>query len=402
MKKVIEKNKLKDLIFIQENKPIKEKSATALFKSILEPIIDNREDALVLYKLNSTKDFSSILKRLEFSEATIKDYSKKINLDTQFLYVLTERYGVSFIWDESVADILGEVGYYLMYNSKNLNDSLEIIQELTGESLGIFSEKWHPDRRENVLMNASVRKIIASLSQDDEIIEEIELETQEEEKEDLEKRLDFLNTKSRHFSHEIRNQLSICDLYSEILKKSITKKNNLEQSQNAIECIQKSLKIASNVLLELKSLNNINLKEFELKDLIQNAVELSKVYKNGKNIEFEVKVDEISIMADENRFISVIVNLVKNAVEAIEEKGEISIKSEVKDGIVSIFVENNGQEIEKSKQKEIFQDGFSTKTDGYGVGLFICKKNIENMYGQLILKKSDKNSTIFEIKFSQA
>ena len=68
--------------------------------------------------------------------------------------------------------------------------------------------------------------------------------------------IDELNQQIRCVSHEIRNHLSICDMYSQIIKRNLEKEGISNNSiKNAIDCIQKSIQIIGANLLDLKSLN---------------------------------------------------------------------------------------------------------------------------------------------------
>ena len=170
--------------------------------------------------------------------------------------------------------------------------------------------------------------------------------------------------------------------------------------ENAIECITKSLKISDNCLMDLKTLNNTELSNYDLKDMVETAISLSEVYSEEKEITINSEIAEgITILADENKFLSVIVNMIKNAVESIEEKGEIDIIADSSKDVISLKISNNGKEMEKEVQEHIFDEGFTTKKTGSGLGLYICKKTLEEQFAQLQLNHSDKKTTEFEILF---
>ena len=80
---------------------------------------------------------------------------------------------------------------------------------------------------------------------------------------------DQLQQQIRCVSHEIRNHLSICDMYSQIIKRNL-EKSGIENSsiENAINCIQNSVKIIGANLLDLKSLNNYTPKVVDLKTIV--------------------------------------------------------------------------------------------------------------------------------------
>ncbi len=210
-----------------------------------------------------------------------------------------------------------------------------------------------------------------------------------------------LKLQIRCVSHEIRNHLSICDMYSQIIRKNLEKSNIENPSiENALDCIQKSIQIIGTNLLDLKSLNNTTERIYDFKSIVEKGVELSKAYANeDKNIEFDVFIkNSADIKVDENRFLSCIVNIIKNGIESIEIKGKIEIIAEVKNNFGIIKISNDGKPIPKDKQQSIFNEGYTTKKTGCGLGLCICKKYLNAQNASLELVKSLKGQTQFEIK----
>ena len=96
----------------------------------------------------------------------------------------------------------------------------------------------------------------------------------------------------------------------------------------------------------------------------------------------------------------VVENLIRNALDAMD--GEGLIKAEVEDlnGYVVIDISDTGKGIASSKQKMVFQPGFTTKKRGWGLGLSLAKRIIENYHqGKIFIKKSEPNvGTTFTIK----
>lgn len=424
------KNKLKDLIYIQENKPCNEQTITGLFRSIVEPILDGNVECVVLCRLeeNSKQSFNGILKRLEYSNAQVYDFSdapiserfenvlkEKIWDKTEFIYILSQRYGAVLTFDYKMTEIEGFAGIYILQNSKMLSDSFDIINANSKVDLSKYQEKWHPDRRDNEILNSSIRKMVELLNETNQevLLSAMEKETKDPCKNfsypeymDLSSGLEFVSSKSNYIAHEIRNQLSICDLYSTIIQKQLSKIEISEEVEksltNAVDCIQKSLKMAHNSMLDLKSLNSHKLETLELPDIVKTSIELAEVYSNGKDIKISyenIDKDKTKILADENKLSAVLINLIKNAVESICEKGEIKIKTKTDNEKIKISISNNGSPISKDIQEKIFKEGFTTKVTGSGLGLYICKKSLEEQFAKLELKKSDELSTEFEITF---
>ena len=160
--------------------------------------------------------------------------------------------------------------------------------------------------------------------------------------------------------------------------------------------------MAQTILLDLKAINTQNIQSVNLKEIIDSSIKLAQAYIYEKEIKISVECPkEIFVQVDYDRFLAVLVNLFKNACEAIDETGEIKFVCTSNNSVAEIKVINDGESIPKDKQEKIFNSGFSTKSSGYGVGLYICKQSIEDMRGTLKLVKSDETSTEFEISIGE-
>jgi len=96
----------------------------------------------------------------------------------------------------------------------------------------------------------------------------------------------------------------------------------------------------------------------------------------------------------------VIENLVKNAIDAMQGKGKLSIHINQENNMVKILVTDSGKGIPKRLQKKIFEPGFTTKKRGWGLGLSLTKRIIEDYSkGRIFVKKSEiGRGTTFQIE----
>ena len=411
MRKIVrQQNYLKELIETQGNRFIAKQTLKCLVRSILEPLLDKLEEGAVLYRIENKDGLQGLLKRLEFSELESVDYSdksgnlvEKVWANTEFIAVMTHRFVAILIWDNNTSD-KDLVRYYSLYNSKLQNEPLDIIRRNSKVDISLYQEKYTPDRRDNVLLNASLRKFLENM---EESASDAVLGYAEQSAGTLIDS-DFVQKKSRVIAHEIKNQLSICDLYTEIIRKYIESE---PVDKNAVLCalktINKSLLMANNALLSLKAKENSELKPVSLDMVIQNAVELAGVYTDGKNIEIQVEtLPGVEVLADSEKLTAVIINLVKNAVEAfpVEEDEKhtpqngryIKIVIEKEDDFAEVIISNNAPGIKEPEK--IFNEGFTTKLNGSGMGLWICKKSVEEQFGQLELTRSSEDCTEFTIR----
>ena len=210
---------------------------------------------------------------------------------------------------------------------------------------------------------------------------------------------EIIYEQSRCIAHEMRNHLSICELYTQIIRKNLEKEGIKNSSiENALNCINKSLKIMNNNLLDLKSLNNFSPKICSIKKILEEGIKLSQVYICEKNIKITSDLQtDANVYIDENKFLACIVNIIKNAIEAISKEGEIRISLQLADSKAHIKISNNGEAISKEKQKAIFEEGFTTKQTGSGLGLHICANNLKAQNAILQLAESTPEKTVFEI-----
>ena len=158
---------------------------------------------------------------------------------------------------------------------------------------------------------------------------------------------DLIKEQSRCIAHEMRNHISICELYTQIIRKNLEKEGiEIASIDNALNCINRSLKIMSNNLLDLKSLNNFSPKICSIKKILEEGIKLSQVYICEKDIKITSDLQtDANVYIDENKFLACIVNIIKNAIEAIKREGNIEIYAEEKDEKICIKISNNGEAI---------------------------------------------------------
>lgn len=408
MKKIVrQQNYLKEMIDSQGNRFLSRQALRCLVRSALEPLLDNPENGVVLYRIENTNGLTGLLKRLEFSDIESYSYAdesknlvEKVWANTEFLVVMTHRYVSILIWDNNSGD-KNFVRYYSLYNSKLQHEVLDIIKRNSKVDITPYQEKFNPDRRDNVLLNSSIRRLLENM---DEAANDAVLGYAEKSAETL-KDTDFEARKTRVIAHEIKNQLSICDLYCEIIRK-YSEIGDSEGIKNAVQTVGKAIKMANNSLLALKTDEQPELKAVSLKTVIEDSVELSKVYLEGKDVDFQVAVSsDIAVVANEESLKAVIINLVKNAAEAFQteelvgavQNGKyIKIETDMDNESAIITVSNNAPGIKEPEK--IFNEGFTTKSTGSGLGLWICKKSIEVQLGSLELSRSGDDYTEFTIR----
>ncbi len=123
--------------------------------------------------------------------------------------------------------------------------------------------------------------------------------------------------------------------------------------------------------------------------------------RSSKQITFSFSAPQEEIFANLNSelYSWVIENLIKNAIDAMLGKGSLNVQISATTKHVKILVSDTGKGIPKSQQKQIFKPGFTTKKRGWGLGLSLSKRIINDYHkGKIVVKKSELGKgTTFEV-----
>lgn len=412
-----QKNLLKDLIYLGQTKPVSKQTIKGLFRFALEPLLEAQtQRAVVLIRLSDTSELDGVLKRLEFTQAEVysfDDVTNGENLtkediwgDTEFLVLLSPRYSACVLWDYSTESVKDTSCVYQLLNSRDVNEVVRIISENSKIDLMRYTQEYTPERRSNELLNKAVHKFIDFA---DSFVEEAAMNQAQVgvlgQSDDIEKKYEYISAKAKVISHDIKNHLSVIDLYTKIMEKRLEHVSNKELQDsmlNAVLSIKKSQESISVLLSELRTIRGAKLETLNFSKILQNAIEL--VQAKAENIFARIEVNDVyegDVLADENKLLNVLINIIYNALEALSEcEGEhvIKINTEVSaDNMLKIFITDNGCGISSENLQKVFEEGYTSKPTGSGLGLYISKEAMKEQYGDLFLVNSDSNGTTFAV-----
>lgn len=141
-------------------------------------------------------------------------------------------------------------------------------------------------------------------------------------------------------------------------------------------------------------------KAFFVRDLADRVINLTKEQAliSGATCTYIEKSEDVLLYADEGQITQILINLVKNAIQADAKKVEISAEINLSEHII-INVENDGRPISKDSQDEIFVPFYTTKQEGTGIGLSLSRQMMRLHNGTLNLTRSDSEGTVFSLIF---
>lgn len=198
-------------------------------------------------------------------------------------------------------------------------------------------------------------------------------------------------------THEIKNPLAVCKGYLEMIDF-----DKREKAEKYVVIMQEEINRSLNIMTDFIQLNKIKIekKRICINDLLDDIYNSFKLVAKSKNIKLIYKDsnNDIYIDGDYDRIKQVLVNLIKNSIEAINENGIIEIINKKFDDFDEIFIKDNGMGMSEetlSKLKEIF---YTTKENGTGLGVSLSNEIIEAHGGSLTFKSSLNKGTTAQIR----
>lgn len=200
---------------------------------------------------------------------------------------------------------------------------------------------------------------------------------------------------SAFFAHEIRNPLTSIIGFAEFMEQhpTIQSDPNIAHYTSIIreEALRMEQLIQELLSLSKSHLDDDNLSIIDVKQSIEKIITIYTMKTEKQNIQFSTSLeDETYITGNPNRFERMLINLINNAIEAIKEEGTINISVIKENSHVSISIIDSGPGIDPMQLEQIFYPFYTTKDEGTGIGLPICKTIVETMNGTM---KIENNST---------
>lgn len=212
-------------------------------------------------------------------------------------------------------------------------------------------------------------------------------------------RLSLVGQMAASITHEIRNPMAVVRGFLQLMK---------EKSPEALDhyyrIVMEELDRANGIINDFLSLaqNRIAEKEqWHLHTIISDLSPLLWADANlrGQTIELilDEKVPELSLNAKEIK--QLVLNLSRNGMEAMEEKGQLTIETRLNDSFVELIIKDTGMGIAKSRQERLFEPFFTTKAKGTGLGLALCLSIVERHHGKISVESEEGKGTAFTIQF---
>ncbi|WP_242634658.1 ATP-binding protein [Bacillus timonensis] len=200
-------------------------------------------------------------------------------------------------------------------------------------------------------------------------------------------------------AHEVRNPLTTVNGFLQLI---IRDDNITEKQRNYIDITLSELNRAQSIINDYLSLakpNNSSTQLINISEELAKTVELMTSYTNIQNIEVETSIEKLLfINGNKDEIKQVLINIIKNAIEAIGNDGMLMIEAFSKENNITVKITDNGPGMTKEQLSKIGTPFYSTKDKGTGVGLTICFQIIEQLKGSIEVESAIGKGTTFIIK----
>jgi two-component system sensor histidine kinase HydH len=201
-----------------------------------------------------------------------------------------------------------------------------------------------------------------------------------------------------YVSHEIKNPLMIIGG----LAQQVERRLEDQATQEKLKIIQNEVKRLESFLGDLRDFTRPVLpvkKKIDLNQVIREVEEMMAEVARERGITISEKLDSVPFLeADPNQIKQVLVNLIKNALEATEANGQILLATGFKDGQAWFSVKDNGKGMPPEVLDNIFHPFFTTKDKGTGLGLAVINKIITDHHGDIQVDSAPGRGTTFLVK----
>ncbi|HAB17495.1 MAG TPA: ATP-binding protein [Verrucomicrobiota bacterium] len=220
-----------------------------------------------------------------------------------------------------------------------------------------------------------------------------------------EKRL-LLSRLLGRFAHEVRNPLSSLDIHLQLLEEDLQEAPAKVRDQTAgrLEIMRGELHRLENIVKHFLSLagpSSLDLHPVEVARVVGYVGELLRPEADARGVEMVVKcANELPpVAADAAQLTQALVNLVINAIQAVEQRGrvEISARHDERNGVLILGVRDTGPGLPTDKLAVIFEPFFTTKAEGSGLGLWIVQQIITAHGGAVEASNSPDGGAVFTV-----
>ncbi|MDP9702660.1 PAS domain S-box-containing protein [Paenibacillus intestini] len=214
-------------------------------------------------------------------------------------------------------------------------------------------------------------------------------------------RLSLVGQMAASITHEVRNPMAVVRGFLQLMQEKSPESLNhyyrivMEELDRANSIINDFLSLAQNRIAEKE--------ESQLHDIIHELSPLLWADANlrGQSIELMLAHNVPKLHLNAKEIKQVVLNLARNGMEAMTEKGVLTLETRMVDDRVELCVHDTGPGIPPVKQEKLFEPFYTTKAKGTGLGLSMCLSIVERHNGTITVESEEGQGTTFKVAFQR-
>ena len=210
---------------------------------------------------------------------------------------------------------------------------------------------------------------------------------------------------SAQMAHDVKNPLTALKGALQFLMEEHDRQHSLEQQREFLELMGEQVERIEGVMDKYQRLSRVEpeLAEVKINEIVGSVLALSAFRQEGIEVRAELNQDLPSCRADSDLLYGALENLVRNAFEAMGSDGELVISTAATrlDGAtagVSITVEDTGEGMDARVAERVFDDFYTTKATGSGLGLAFVRRVADTHGGEVLLSSDQGKGTTVELR----
>ncbi|MDT8323221.1 MAG: ATP-binding protein [Bacteroidota bacterium] len=202
-------------------------------------------------------------------------------------------------------------------------------------------------------------------------------------------------------AHEIRNPLNAIGIIAQRFRAEFTPREDVAEFETLTETIRSEVQRVNGIItqfLEFARPTRLSLERVRPAQLLENSVNLVGSQARVRRVRISVIADQsLTLRADAGKLQQVLINLLQNAIDAMENGGEIKCVVCKKNGKIMLSVADTGPGIPAEERSKIFNLYYTTKNTGTGLGLSIVHHIISEHGGEISVTSEEGHGTTFRI-----
>lgn len=269
-----------------------------------------------------------------------------------------------------------------------------ILFNIIGYLTGLKAQKEMEENSKFRQANIQLNEKLDLLKQRDEKISEMEEQLRQAD------RLAIVGELTASLAHEIRNPLASIQGATEIIKDECTLSEKQYEFLNILLTETERLNQVVSNYLHFSHKQDKQISRLDIRKIIEDSVFMLQKQAAKKNIRLKTQLPQADLIVktDRNQLWQILMNLLINAIQAMEHGGEIQVSVETDNNHLIISVADQGPGIPESISNDVFKPFFTTKLEGTGLGLAIVKRIADSYNWQVSFEPNTPNGTIIKLK----